>query len=447
MWRQVALVIAVALLVGGAAQGARKAAPANTSPPTISGTAREGETLSASSGSWSGSTPMSFKYRWQRCNQGGGKCGDIGGASGSTYKLVHQDVGNTLRVSVTASNSDGSGNVVSNATAVVVGGKEPTNTSLPTISGTAKDGQTLTASNGTWANNPTSFSYQWRRCSTSGGNCNNVGADRQTYGLDQRDVGSTIRVDVKAKNAFGGNTATSAPTAVVAPRGPLPANTAPPAISGIPRDGQTLTASVGSWTNGPTRFTYSWLRCDAAGNNCAGIGSATTQRLTSADIGHRIRVAVSAANQFGSSGAATSVPTAVVTSSLPGGAVRLPNGQISLPVEQILAPQRLVISAVGFVPTRLHTRAAFVGRFRVMDTRGYVIRGALVYGIGLPYGWVRAAPEVITGTDGWATIQFFPTARMPLRRAALVFFVRARKPGDSLLAGVSTRRLVQVGIG
>jgi hypothetical protein len=447
MWKQVAFVAAVALLAGGAAQGASKAAPANTSPPTISGTAREGETLSASSGSWSGSSPMSFKYRWQRCNQNGGKCGNIGGATDSTYKLVHQDVGNRLRVSVTASNSDGSANAVSNATAVVAKGQEPTNTSLPTISGTAKDGQTLTTSNGTWANNPTTFSYQWRRCSTSGGDCKEVGADRQTYGLDQNDVGSTIRVAVKAKNASGGNTATSAPTAVVAPRGPLPANTAPPAISGLPRDGQTLAVSVGSWTNGPTRFAYRWLRCDAAGNNCATIGSAPTQRLTSADVGHRIRVAVSAANQFGSSGAATSVPTAVVTSSLPGGAIKLPNGQLSLPVELVLPPQRLVISGVGFVPTRLHTRAAFIGRFRVTDTRGYVIRGALVYAIGLPYGWVQSAPEVITGTDGWATIQFFPTSRMPIRRAALVFFVRARKPGDSLLAGISTRRLVQLGIG
>jgi hypothetical protein len=447
MWKQVAFVAAVALLAGGAAQGARKSAPVNTSPPTISGTAREAETLSASSGSWSGTTPMSFKYRWQRCNQGGGKCGNIGGATSSTYKLVHQDVGNTLRVSVTASNSDGSANAVSSATAVVAQGQEPANTAPPTISGTAKDGQTLTTSNGTWANNPTSFSYQWRRCNTSAGDCKDVGADRQTYVVDQNDVGSTIRVDVKAKNAFGGNTVTSAPTGVVASRGPLPANTAPPAISGVPREGQTLAASVGSWTNGPTRFTYRWLRCDAAGNNCGTIGSASTQRLTSADIGHRIRVAVSATNQFGSSGGATSVPTAVVTSSLPGGAVKLPNGQISLPVETVLSPQRLVITGVAFVPSRLHTRAAFIGRFRVTDTRGYVIRGALVYAIGLPYGWVRSAPEVITATNGWATIQFFPTSLMPLRRAALVFFVRARKGGENLLAGVSSRRLVQLGIG
>ena len=81
------------------------------------------------------------------------------------------------------------------------------------------------------------------------------------------------------------------------------------------------------------------------------------------------------------------------------------------------------------------------------DTRGYVVRGALVYAIGLPYGWVRNAPEVVTGTDGWAQITFVPTRPMPLRRAALVFFLRARKPGDTLLAGVSSRRLVQIKIG
>lgn len=447
MWKQVVFVLAIALLAGGAAQGARKAAPANTSLPTISGTVREAETLSASSGSWSGSTPISFSYRWQRCKSGGGKCGNISGATSQTYKLTHQDVGQTMRISVTASNSDGSANAVSNATAVVAKGQEPTNTAPPTISGTAKDGQTLTASNGSWTNNPTSFSYQWRRCNTSGADCNGVGGDRQTYGLDQRDVGSTIRVDVKARNAFGGNTATSAATAVVAPRGPLPANTVPPVISGIAREGQTLIASGGSWTNGPTRFAYRWLRCDGAGNNCGAVGSAQAQRLTSADIGHRMRVTVWAANQYGTGGAATSAPTAVVASSLPGGAVRLPNGQISLPVETVVSPQRLIISAVSFVPIRLRTRAAFIGRFRVTDTRGYVIRGALVYAIGLPYGWVRSAPEVVTATDGWATIQFFPTRLMPLRRAALVFFVRARKGGDNLLAGVSTRRLVQVGIG
>ena len=51
------------------------------------------------------------------------------------------------------------------------------------------------------------------------------------------------------------------------------------------------------------------------------------------------------------------------------------------------------------------------------------------------------------GGDGWATIQFFPTRLMPLHHAALVFFVRTRKPGDNLLAGVSNRRLVQVKIG
>ena len=141
------------------------------------------------------------------------------------------------------------------------------------------------------------------------------------------------------------------------------------------------------------------------------------------------------------------VSPAVVSGSLPGGAVKLPNGQISLPVEQISLPVQLVISAVQFVPGRLTSRNPFVARFRVSDSRGNVVRGALVYAIGLPYGWVRPAPETTSATDGWATIQFSPTPTMPLRRSALVFFVRARKPGESLLTGVATRRLVQLGIG
>jgi hypothetical protein len=233
----------------------------------------------------------------------------------------------------------------------------------------------------------------------------------------------------------------------VVSRSPRPANTSLPTITGTPQDGQTLVARVGSWTNSPTRFTYRWLRCDSAGNNCGAIGGGQGQRLTTADIGRTIRVTVWAVNKYGTSAGATSVPTAAVTAALPSGAVKLPTGEISIPVQQVSLPQLLAISGVAFVPTRVSSRQAFVGRFRVTDTRGYAIRDALVYAIGLPYGWVRTAPEVATGTDGWAQITFLPTAAMPLRRASVVFFVRARKPGDSLLSGVSARRLVQVRIG
>ena len=64
--------------------------------------------------------------------------------------------------------------------------------------------------------------------------------------------------------------------------------------------------------------------------------------------------------------------------------------------------------------------------FRGHDTRGYVVRDALVYLIGLPYGWLRRAPETRTDGEGWATIQLQPTANLPLRRGALVMLVRVR---------------------
>ena len=436
MWRYVGVVAALALLAGGAAQGARLAAPANTSLPTISGTPRAGETLTAASGTWSGSSPISFAYRWQRCDKNGNGCNNLS-ATGQTYTLQKGDANRRMRVSVTASNTDGSANAVSAPSAVVAAGLEPANTSLPTISGTAKAGSTLTASAGGWNNNPTSFEYQWRRCNAAGNDCDGVGPDKNTYALSGADVGATMRVRVRARNQFGDERAQSAQTAVVASAGPLPANTSAPTIAGTARNGQVLVAGVGSWANSPNHYDYRWHRCDTAGNNCDGFGGeAAQQRLSSSEVGHRIRVTVFARNQFGTS-KATSAPTGVVAGA----------GPASIGVDQVSLPNQLVITGVQFVPRRLHSRQAFVGRFRVSDARGNLVRGAVVYAIGVPYGWVRAAPEVVTGNNGWATIQFFPTRLMPLHKAALVFFVRARKPGERLLSGVSTRRLVQVGIG
>ena len=131
----------------------------------------------------------------------------------------------------------------------------PANTSPPTISGEPRHGVTLTASPGTWANNPTSFAYQWQRCNPSGLNCVDIpGETGNTRIVDAGDVGSTLRVRVIASNAEGaGAPAFSAPTQVVQPA-VAPVNTRPPAISGTPRDGETLSADRGEWSNSPTSF-------------------------------------------------------------------------------------------------------------------------------------------------------------------------------------------------
>jgi len=100
---------------------------------------------------------------------------------------------------------------------VVSSGLFPTNTSPPTISGTPQQGNTLTESHGSWNNNPTSYSYQWQQCDSSGGACASIaGATSQTYTLTAGDVGHTIRVQEVATNSTGSSSpATSVPTGVV----------------------------------------------------------------------------------------------------------------------------------------------------------------------------------------------------------------------------------------
>ena len=87
--------------------------PRNTSLPTISGTAEVGETVVASSGSWSGGRPLSFSYQWGRCASDGRACSAIFGATGTTYVVGVADDGRTLRVRVTAQNTSGSATATS----------------------------------------------------------------------------------------------------------------------------------------------------------------------------------------------------------------------------------------------------------------------------------------------------------------------------------------------
>jgi hypothetical protein len=194
----------------------------------------------------------------------------------------------------------------------------PANTGAPTISGTPRVGETLTAQNGTWTNSPTAFQYQWQRCNAAGVSCNNVpGAVDRTYLLGTSDAGRTLRVRVTAVNADGAANARSAPTAVVT-TSTAPQNTARPSVEGEPRVGEELTASEGTWTNSPTSYAYQWQRCDLDAVTCAAVAGATgkTYGVRSADLGFRLRVTVTARNASGA-GAATSIPTELVVPSSP----------------------------------------------------------------------------------------------------------------------------------
>jgi hypothetical protein len=187
----------------------------NTAPPTISGTAREGSTLTASNGTWSNS-PTTFTYQWQRCNSAGSGCGDLTGATEKTYTLTAGDVEHTVRVVVTAGNADGKTAAPSDVTDVVASKSGPTNTVKPSVTGTAIVGGELTGSNGTWTPTPTSFSRQWQRCDTAGANCENIaGATGRTYGVRIIDVGHRLRALVTARTSSGSATAASNTTSLI----------------------------------------------------------------------------------------------------------------------------------------------------------------------------------------------------------------------------------------
>lgn len=125
------------------------------------------------------------------------------------------------------------------------------------------------------------------------------GATTSSYTQTAADVGKRIGVSVSASNTAGSETAKATPNAPVPG---APSNTSPPAISGDPAAGQTLASTLGSWAAYPEPlFTYQWQRCEADGSACTDIDGATgdTYDQTSEDIGRKIRVAITAANDEG----------------------------------------------------------------------------------------------------------------------------------------------------
>jgi hypothetical protein len=231
----------------------------------------------------------------------------------------------------------------------------------------------------------------------------------------------------------------------------VPVNTAPPKITGTSAEaGQTLSASSGSWTSASTiTYKYQWRRCNTQGNGCSNIGGAdaSNYQLKSNDVGHTVRVRVTAKNADGSA-TVDSAETAVIrtaTAPPPTTVNGCPAGTGTLDVAAIAPPARLNIDGQTVSPTVITRSSSDVTlRFHVSACTGRSISNALVYATAVPFSQFSIPPEAQTGSDGWATLtmhqdRFFPASS---RQQLLAVFVRARKSGESLLGGVSTRRLV-----
>ena len=192
----------------------------------------------------SGTLPITYSYQWVRCNAQMGNCTNR--SAGRTYRLGDSDLGRRMLVAVTARNSDGTGQASANTGTIGRRSTAPQSTSIPTISGTLREGETLTASPGVWTGTePISYAYQWQRCDSNGGNCASVpGATSRTYAVTAADVNRSVRVIVTARNSGGSRAATSAPTGVAQPGGPAGQVRLPNGKISIPIESMALPARL-----------------------------------------------------------------------------------------------------------------------------------------------------------------------------------------------------------
>jgi hypothetical protein len=230
-----------------------------------------------------------------------------------------------------------------------------------------------------------------------------------------------------------------------------PTNVDTPTVTGTAANGQLLTAHPGRWDGAdPIGYSYVWLRCADDGTSCAGVSGATDQvyLLKNVDVGTTLRVRVTATNAGGST-SMTSGATDVISKApqppVPPTPTGCPPGTGTVNVADVASPARLVIDQVQFSPSVVgRTTQTVSARVHVADTCGQSVAGALVYGTAIPFNQLSIPGEQTTGQDGWAFLEYHTLAGFPVTRfqQLIVVFLRARKPGENLLAGISTRRLV-----
>ncbi len=269
--------------------------------PIITGTAQEGQTLTASASSGQSDNPVS--YAWY--SSANGYTAAIG--TGATYLVQEGDENATIEVKATATNDNGATISATSVATSAVLDAAPTVT-VPTIAGTAQEGQTLTASASSGqTDNP--VSYAWY--SSADGFTTSIGTGA-TYLVQEADEGFTIEAKATATNDNGVTiSATSAATSAVLDAAPTVTT---PTVTGTAQQGQTLTASASSGQS-DNPVTYAWY--SSANGYTAAIGTGATYLVQEGDENATIEVKATATNDNGATISATSVATSAVLDAAP----------------------------------------------------------------------------------------------------------------------------------
>ena len=300
----------------------RRARPDNvpaSGTPVISGTAQVGETLTAdTTGIGDGNGLDRVKFRFQWVSHDGSADTDIANATDSTYTLVADDAGKTIKVRVAFTDRGGySESLTGGETATVAARPNSPATGAPSVTGTAEVGKTLTADISGIADDDglsgATFSYQWI-ANDGSADTDIQDATDSTYTLVADDEGKTVKVQVSFTDDAGNEeTLTSAATDAVASLPNNPA-TGVPTITGVVQVGETLTAETISIADADgldnAVFSYQWLADDADISGATG----KTYALTEADEGKTVKVQVSFTDDAGNEETLTSAATDAVAS-------------------------------------------------------------------------------------------------------------------------------------
>jgi hypothetical protein len=329
----------------------------------------------------------------------------------------------------------------------------PTKRSDPSVRGTPQEGQTLNGLTGQWLDanglpcTDCKLTYTWQRCNPDTSGCADIsGATGFSYTLGGADVGRRIRFvewifkrDCGAYNNATGTqdcqdvtkNGTSALTTVVEPKPVTIAQaSAPPTVQGVAMEDEVLRATGGTWT-GPGTITKAiyWQHCNTAGEGCATIAGATgpTYKLTSVDVGKRLRIVETAANEGGTA-QAPSLTTAVVVELRPSAS------RPTVAASKVNLPHRLLVDQL--VVRQSGARVTI--RIRVSDTRGFRVTGILVR--ALPTGLLAGSTAArATDSTGWATFVYSATGQ-----GSTFVYAEAAKKSEKAQSGVSSANLFRV---